>query len=289
MVETLALLWLLASIYAVSETEAWLTNYGFRELIHAVHRTPNQSRIDVQEALRLNLTKEQAVQQLRTRLNTASRNRKNQLMDRDDDESTTTSTTVKFNDPNFIPGQYLDASGQAKFVTPAPITDILVDFMAEIDKRQEELWQVGVYIMLNWILQGSFIILAAWIFGLFFPLYQLTQKMGETLPMEDEDRVDKMLELAEMYEENPIRFAHLPGFQIPGFDPLSSDEDEKKKELLLPVKKGSPPESPPASSPEGSKLSSKSDSPTSKEGSDKPDLSSKSDSPTTDASGKGKK
>ena len=211
-----------AAIFLANDANAWLTGYGFRELIIALQRTPNQSVIDVQEPLRMSLTKEEALKQLMARLNSSSlRNRG--INNRQEESSSTTvdpdNTTAKFDDPNFIPGEYLDPSGEAKFITPAPITDILIDFMAEIEKRQDTLWQVGVYILLNWMLQGAFIILSAWVLGLFVPMYTITQKMGETLPMEDEDRVDKMMELALMYEQNPLRFAHLPGFEIPGFDP----------------------------------------------------------------------
>ncbi len=215
-------------------SEGFLTNYGFRELILAVHRTPNQTRVDVREPLRLSLTKEEAAERLRAMLGRGGAGRISGRQGTSPNASTT--TTIRFDDPNFIPGEYLDAGGQAKFVTPPPITDILVDFMDEVTAREDVLWQVGVYILANWMLQAAFLILAAWVGGLYIPMYNVTQKMGETLPMEDEDRVDKMLELAEMYEENPIRFAHLPGFEIPGFDPLESEEEEKEKkeEVHLP-------------------------------------------------------
>ncbi len=235
-------IFLIAIFQSLMETKAWLSNYGFRELIQAVHGNINATTVDIREPLKIPLTDTEILKQLLERLSKQhgeetlrDRTSNQTLSDREGDEttkadggSTEASTTVRFDDPNFIPGEYLDASGEAKFVTPQPVADVLIQFMAEVDSRQETLWQVGVYILLDLLTEAIFLVLAAWVIGLFIPMHSLTTEIAKTMPMEKEDRLDKMRELAQMYEENPIRFAHLPGFEIPGFDPLESSSDESE-------------------------------------------------------------
>jgi len=236
----------LAAAALISSGQAWITSYGFRQLANELMSLPNASLIKVQEPLRIAMNKDEALRELVLFFTTtvsppaspvASPKLRNRAEDREEGEEVqeseatvartqttkegdTTTTTPKFNDPNFIPGEHLDPNGETSFVTPKPVTDALVDFVEKINEKKTELWQTGVWLIVTWILQGSFLILSMWVAGLFIPLYTLTNEMGELLPYEEEDRIDKMLELAELYEQNPLRFAHLPGFEIKGFDPL---------------------------------------------------------------------
>ena len=231
---------------------AWLSSHGLRDLVREIHRTPNKTSHHVSDPLSLTTDIDESERLLLMEImrrggpsreagslvdtgRSSLRNRQAQAPGQptgsaeEEKEAQgnasgneTEIEASKFADDNFVPGIHLDFRGQPKYVTPAPIQDVLIEFMGLIEERQNTLWQIGVFVCIDWVLQALFIILAAWVLGLFVPMYVVTQKMGATLPMEADDRVDKMLELAEMYNQNPLRFAHLPGFGIEGFDSSSS-------------------------------------------------------------------
>ncbi len=133
-------------------------------------------------------------------------------------------STSKFDDPNFIPGEFLDSSGEAKFVTHQP-SDILTLFMSEMKTREERVWQVAVFVLACWVLQAICIVVPVVNGVLVLRTYRPAQKLDQELNRLDlrrhkkrEPDGDYFLELAKKYEQNRITFAHLPGFGIPDFD-----------------------------------------------------------------------
>jgi hypothetical protein len=61
--------------------------------------------------------------------------------------------TSTFDDPNFIPGEFLDDSGEPSFVAPIKVGDVLVSFTLLVVQRESTLWNVAVIIFISWLIQ----------------------------------------------------------------------------------------------------------------------------------------
>ena len=86
-----------------------------------------------------------------------------------------------------------------------------------VDAKTDEIWQLGVICMIDWILFLTFLVFIFGIAGVYIPLRKQSLELCETLPKEEADEMDELITIAELYEQNPLRFAHLPGFEIPGY------------------------------------------------------------------------
>ena len=126
-------------------------------------------------------------------------------------EEVTEEADTKFDNPDFIPGDFLDKGGKVKYVHRPPST-VLMDFLAQIDHRQEELWKLGVFVVSAIFLMFLVLLLGAALFGLFVTLYNYATMMEN--PMDKHDKkLEEMFDLMDIYEKNPEQFAHLPGFE----------------------------------------------------------------------------
>lgn len=86
-----------------------------------------------------------------------------------------TSPPTKIDDPNFIPGDFIDSKGNSPQVPPEPPIDILVGFMKEIDQRKPQLWKLAGLISMNGFLFIFCVLLAAAVIAVFSPAYQEAQ------------------------------------------------------------------------------------------------------------------
>merc|ERR1712042_248772 len=97
-------------------------------------------------------------------------------------------TKAAFDDPNFIPGDFLDPWGNVKLEPEPPVTDILVQFMERLEGRKTELWQVGALILFSLVLQVAFILLSLWTLGVFIPLYNTINVVSKNFPKDEDEK-----------------------------------------------------------------------------------------------------
>ena len=216
-------------------TYGCMSSHGLRRVVNVTNGGGQGHFVDSALPVKLNMSEEEAINMIRKRKEELRRllhDRRADLIGanyrgffKNSNESDPETTTPVFDNPNFIPGDFLDPSGNVKLQPEPPVTDLLILFLERLDGRKNELWQVGAMILFSWVLQIIFIMLALWTLGVFIPLYTMVQAFSKDLPKEDEDKIEEMVTIAELYEENPLRFAHLPGFEIEGFVKKSMKTD----------------------------------------------------------------
>ena len=102
--------------------------------------------------------------------------------------STTTAPTSTFkpgtlDDPNFIPGDFVDQHGNPKVVAPPPVTTVLQDFLAEIEKRNNRFLWTGANFLISLASQVLVLIGFTLVLCTYVPFFYMTKGMNShTLP-----------------------------------------------------------------------------------------------------------
>ena len=102
--------------------------------------------------------------------------------------STTTAPTSTFkpgtlDDPDFIPGDFVDQHGNPKVVAPPPVTTVLQDFLAEIEKRNNRFLWTGANFLISLASQVLVLIGFTWVLCTYVPFFYMTKGMNShTLP-----------------------------------------------------------------------------------------------------------
>jgi len=84
-----------------------------------------------------------------------------------------TTTMSPFDDPNFIPGDFLDSAGSARFIPEPPVFDLLSDVVKMISEQTTDTWMVVIIVIFGNVIFLIFgISLVATITILAFSQYQ---------------------------------------------------------------------------------------------------------------------
>ncbi len=167
------LLSLLLFLGVVFPSEGFLTSHGVRGLIHLARKEYHSSS-----------SREQGQQLELSRMSYGRQDRvkekeEESSIEQVDSASSSSSTTIRYEDPNFIPGEYIDAEGQARFVTPPPVTDVLVGFVAKMGEREEVLWRQVVSIVFDLVFFVVFLLLCLAALAIVLPLQARTRDMKQ--------------------------------------------------------------------------------------------------------------
>ena len=97
--------------------------------------------------------------------------------------STETATTSTFkpgtlDDPNFIPGDFVDQHGNPKVIVPPPVTTVLQDFLAEIEKRYNRFLWTGANFLISLSTQVLVLIGFATVLCTYVPFFYMTKGMN---------------------------------------------------------------------------------------------------------------
>ena len=102
--------------------------------------------------------------------------------------SITTAPTSTFkpgtlDDPDFIPGDFVDQHGNPKVIAPPPVTTVLQDFLAEIEKRNNRFLWTGANFLISLASQVLVLIGFTLVLCTYVPFFYMTKGMNShTLP-----------------------------------------------------------------------------------------------------------
>ena len=97
--------------------------------------------------------------------------------------STTIAPTSTFkpgtlDDPNWIPGDFVDQHGNPKVIAPPPVTTVLQDFLAEIVKRNNRFLWTGANFLISLACQVLFVIGFTSVLCTYVPFFYMTKGMN---------------------------------------------------------------------------------------------------------------
>ena len=106
-------------------------------------------------------------------------------------ESTNVTTTTfkpgTIDDPNFIPGNFLDPSGNAKVIPPPPVTTVLQDFLAQVNDRNDYFLWTGANFLIGLGCQVLVIVGLVTSLCVLLPFFNTTKGMNSALPKDKRD------------------------------------------------------------------------------------------------------
>ena len=143
---------LLALLMQATFCSAFFSTHGLRSVIQSANRVGDAILKDpMQLPISLNISEEDAINELtntpmqlpriisfQADTNTSSTEKP---------EETTTTTMSPFDDPNFIPGDFLDSQGSARFVPEPPVFDLLADVVKMISEQTTDTWMVVIIVI----------------------------------------------------------------------------------------------------------------------------------------------
>ena len=95
---------------------------------------------------------------------------------------TTTYKPGTIDDPNWIPGEFLDPYGKPKVISPPPVTTVLQDFLSEVQNRNSEILWTAANFLFSVATNILVIVGLATIFSMVLPFYNVTKGMNSALP-----------------------------------------------------------------------------------------------------------
>ena len=95
---------------------------------------------------------------------------------------TTTYKPGTIDDPNWIPGEFLDPDGNPKVISPPPVTTVLQDFLSEVENRHNEILWTAANFLISVATNILVIVGLATIFFMVLPFYNMAKEMNATMP-----------------------------------------------------------------------------------------------------------
>ena len=94
--------------------------------------------------------------------------------------TTSTFKTGTLDDPNWIPGEFLDNYGNPKVIPPPPVTTILADFLALLEERNNLFLWTGANFLISFALLVIFLIELTTVLCIVLPLFKrMKEDVGE--------------------------------------------------------------------------------------------------------------
>jgi hypothetical protein len=131
----------------------------------------------------------------------------------------TTNSTSPFDDPLFVPGDFLDSEGKAKFASEIPIEDLMSKFVRiTTDDISNYAWKIVLLLLLQIGIIVAFIILSAKVLSAMF-LYKKAKAPLKKLDQPKVREVEKKEETKEEKEEEKHGMKRKPIRMKQGTDP----------------------------------------------------------------------
>ena len=154
-------------------------------------------------------------------------------------ESTNVTTTTfkpgTIDDPNFIPGNFLDPSGNAKVIPPPPVTTVLQDFLAQVNDRNDYFLWTGANFLIGLGCQVLVIVGLVTSLCVLLPFFNTTKGMNSALPKDKRDimRIAKRIAHKRTYiSKDTSTSKDLPVKDPPVKDPPAKDLPTSKDPLV---------------------------------------------------------
>ena len=119
---------------------AFFSSHGFRSVIQSVSGVGDAILKDpMQLPISLNISEENAINELTNtpmqlhRIISFQADTSTSSTEKPEDATTTAKSP--FDDPNFIPGDFLNSQGSAKFIPEPPVIDLLADVVKMISEQ----------------------------------------------------------------------------------------------------------------------------------------------------------
>ena len=228
---------ILLFLLIANDANCFFSTHGLRGIINYVNTASNvMPKNPVQEPITLNITEEEAtkellrkqqhdvVQPIYIRMVQANGTTDKPEVTTEKPTETTTLQSFPFDDPAFIPGQFLDGEGSAKLADVPPVSDLLTDFVGMISGQMTDVW-IACIVISGGILFSIFLIaLFATTVVLTFSLSQATSRPLKSIKKETSRKPEKP---KSQKPAKPNKFA-----PVEQEYPVEVDEPVEEEELL---------------------------------------------------------